>query len=344
MNGENPVSLTQVHHNDDFTLVSGGGATEGQFWRISNGQYKLDSFTTNDLTALVSFRYDSTPADTTTLLTLRNASHKITVQSTGSATSLRIIGGSTVILTDLDLTMSEEDPVSTILRITLDSSGNAKVYVYESMEDEMGEDAFTSLTGASDSTGRLFQFGNGAGSIDWGTVYFTHHGIFNPDELAQSALYQMVLNRLGLKIRQLLRDSPRMSLKEVMDDSIIYGYDLSSEMVIRLRPPTIHIIVSDALSPEFNTLGGTHVDNEMTVNISVTTKGRDYREAYRYGLRIIGDVFDELYTGSGHDLGNNVDMLSGYRLTLDPKIDPDEQVCIHQLELSYVRREKMLFR
>ena len=342
MHGENPTSLTQPHHNDDFTVASGSGAAEGDFWRITNGLYSAATFTTNDLTALVSFRYNAIPADTTTLLTLRNASHKITIQSTGTGTSLRIVGATNVIISDLDLMLTEIDSTSTVIRVSLTSAGAATVYVYESMESEDGEDAFFTLTGATDSSGRLFQFGNTAGTVDWGTVYFTHHGAFSPDELSQSGLYQMVMNRLVMSIRDTLRNSKRMDLKEVLDSSIVIGYDLSSDMMTRIRPPTVHIIPAAIGAPDFNTIGGSAVDNDLTVDIMVSTKGRDYRDAYRFGMRIIGDIFDELYTGTG--LENTKDALRSYELILDARIDPDEQVCIHRLQLTYMRRERMLFR
>ena len=61
MHGENPTSLTQPHHNDDFTVASGSGAAEGDFWRITNGLYSAATGTTKELTESVSNRDNTDP-------------------------------------------------------------------------------------------------------------------------------------------------------------------------------------------------------------------------------------------------------------------------------------------
>jgi len=341
---------TSRNHGDDPTAsdgevwsASGSGIADGAYWKItSSGYYSVAPSTSDDLTILATVFYPNAadiPADGTTLMLLRSDSHAVEVQSTGLATSLKIVGATTSIFSNLDLTMIENEPYITTVRLTLDSLGNAKLYVHEIMEDDFGTDRSLSVVGSSVGTGRYIQWGSNDGETKWGTVYATHHGAFNPDELSQSAFYQSTLNRLGLSIRDTLRNSKRGTIKEIPDSSIVFGYDLSSSMIMRLSPPTIHVLTSGSGSDNFDTLGGTSIYQNHLANIMVTTKGTDYKEAYRFGLRIIGDVFDELFTNTG--LNGSIDSITGYELILDTKVDNDEMVCVHQLSLTYMRRERM---
>jgi len=344
---------TSRNHGDDPTAsdgevwsATGSGSADGDYWKItSSGYYSVTPSTSDDLTILATVFYPNAadiPADGTTLMLLRSDSHAVEVQSTGLATSVKIVGATTSTFSDLDLTMVDIEPYITTLRLTLDASGNAKLYVHEIMEDDFGTDRSLSVTGSSDTTGRLIKWGSSDGETKWGSVYATHHGAFNPDELSQSAFYQATLNRLGLSLRNTLRNSKRGTIKEIPDSSIVYGYDLSSAMIMRLTPPTIHILTSGSGSDSFDTLGGTSIYQNNDARIMITTKGTDYKESYRFGLRILGDVFDELYTNTG--LNGSIDSLTSYEVSLDTKVDNDEMICIHQLSLTYMRRERMVHR
>ena len=53
----------------------------------------------------------------------------------------------------------------------------------------------------------------------------------------------------------------------------------------------------------------------------------------------MGEVFDELYVNTG--LRGTTDSLDSYNMNLDTKLDDDETVCVHELNLTYRRRIKM---
>lgn len=151
------------------------------------------------------------------------------------------------------------------------------------------------------------------------------------------------LMRMAFSIRDLLRNSKRMYLKNFVDDSsIVYGYDVSSGMVSRLAPPTIHVILRELTSPEFDVVGGTRITQNYKIILFVTTRGTDYKNAYRMGMDIGGDAFDEIYTNTG--LKGDTDSLINYTATFDTKMDDDEVVCIHRFEYEYMRRLNMLHR
>lgn len=76
--------------------------------------------------------------------------------------------------------------------------------------------------------------------------------------------------------------------------------------------------------------------------IYVTTRGTDYKNAYRLGVNIMGDVFDELYTATGTSPNDN--SLNAYTAEFDTKMDNDEVVCVHILTLTYRRLLSMLSR
>ena len=165
-NGEDPTDPDSEHHNEAWTSTGSGGSASGDYWLIDGTNYLTISPSTNDLTLFVGIFYsDSTdlPADGTTLMRLTNATHQVQVQSDGTATGLKLVGATTVAVSGiLDLTQAEDDPFITLLRLTLDSAGNAKLYVQEAMEDELGDDASYSVVGASGSW-------SGAQEIKWGS-------------------------------------------------------------------------------------------------------------------------------------------------------------------------------
>ena len=343
LNGGDPTSPTG--NNNDAWTAAGSGAADGDYWKITTSGYYSLSPTTDDLTILVALSYPNAsdiPADGTTLIRLRSDSHRVEVQSTGTATGVKIVGATTSTFDGLDLTMTDDVPFITLVRLTLSAAGTGTMYVHEIMEDDFGTTRSLSVTGTADTTGRDIRWGSGDGETRWGSVYATHHGAFSPDELAHSAFYQSILNRLGLQLRNVLRDSKRIHIKEIPDSSILYGYDLSSSMISRLTPPTIHIVVDATSSEGMEVLGGSSIQTENEATIFVTTRGTDYQESYRFGLRILGDVFDELYTNTG--LNSGQDSLVAYNVAFDIKVDNDEVVCIHTLNVKYMRRERMTIR
>ena len=152
------------------------------------------------------------------------------------------------------------------------------------------------------------------------------------------------LIRTGINIVNILKKSRRFFIKtHVGEGGIVYGYDLSSNaMTNRIHPPSIHVITQKIESPEFLTLSGTRTDQDYNVIVYVTTKGTDYKNAYRLGLSIMGEIFDELYTKTG--LEDGVDSLIAHTTTLDHKIDDDEVVCVHTLTLTYMKKIRMFLR
>jgi len=148
---------------------------------------------------------------------------------------------------------------------------------------------------------------------------------------------------MGLSVVELLQNSKRFFLKNIVDDSsILYGYDISSEMVSRIAPPSIHVILQTMDSPEFDTVGGTRITQNYKLILFITTRGTDYKNAYRQGMEIAGDSFDEIYTNTG--LKGTTDSLINYNIQFDTKMDNDEVVCVHRMEITYMRRLNMLHR
>lgn len=348
MNGEDPSALTQGQDNESFTLAgaSGDGAEVASSWVISSGSggqtWSLTP-TTNDYTMVTCFKYNTAPADTTVLMSLDNGTHKVHVESTGNNQTLRLVGATSTETRELDLTQAGDfEPVPIMLRLTLDASGNARLYMREIVEDDNGTINYLSVTAASGS-GKSISWGNTDGQITWHNVYVTTKGAFSPDELSTSPFVSDSLLRIGLSIVNRLKNSRRFYLKNFVDDSsIVYGYDISSQMISRIAPPSIHVILKQLDSPAFVALGGSRVEQNFTVILFITTRGTDYKNAYRSGLEIAGDAFDELYTTTG--LLGTTDSLTNYILSLDTKMDDDEVVCVHRMELTYMRQLSMLHR
>ena len=165
-------------------------------------------------------------------------------------------------------------------------------------------------------------------------------GAFTPEELLLSDFAQDTLARMGLAIVEQIKDSDRPYLKtQVNDASIIYGYDISSQMINRVITPSIHVIIEDLGSPEFESLGGAKITQNYDVKVFVSVKGTNYENAYRSCLNIMGEVFDELYVNTGVE--GTTDSIISYSADLDSKMDDDETVCVHVLTLTYMRRIDM---
>ena len=313
----------------------------GGYWVITNGTWTITP-TTNDYTLVTCLEYTTAPNSGEVLMRLDNGTHRVEVQSTGNATSLSLVGSSTVTVSDLDLSLTEDKPVSLILRLTLASDGSAKLYTHEIINDDDGTAVFASVT-ASNSSSTGVVWGNANGSIKWGAVYYTTFGAFAPDELLLSDFAQDTLARMGLAVVQQLKDSVRPYLKtQVPDSSIVYGYDISSEMTNRISVPSIHVLIRNLDSPMFESLSGAKISQNYNVEVFVTTRGTNYENAYRSGLNIMGEVFDELYTQTG--VQGTTDSITSYDAQLDTKMDDDETVCVHTLTMTYMRRIDMRHR
>ena len=335
MQGGNPTSA------DDDPFSGSGGSASGGYWVITNSTYTTGGVDTA-YTMVASFIYNTAPDNGAVLMSIDNGTNRVEVRSKGNNTQVDLVGATTVTISDLDMTQTEIKAVPTILRLTMDASGNAKLYVYDIIRDAQGEDAFYSVNGASSSSAGV-RFGNTSGSVKWGSVYISKHGAFDPEELMTSDFAQDALARMGLSVVNQLRESDRMYLKtQVADSSIVYGYDISSQMTNRLTTPTIHVLVRGLDNGEFETLGGSTITQDYQVECFITCKDTNFENAYRYGINILGEVFDELYTNTG--LQGTTDSITGFSTTFDVKVDDDETVCIHTLMLNYTRRIKMTHR
>jgi len=335
MQGENPTT------SNDAAFSGSGGSASGGYWVITNSTYTLSPETTA-YTMVASFIFTTAPTNGAVLLSLDNGVKKVEVKSKGNATQLDLVGATTVTISDLDLTQSESSPVPTILRLTLDASGNAKLYVYDIIRDADGDDSFYSVVGATSASNSI-TFGNTSGEVQWGSVYVSKYGAFDPEELMVSDFAQDALVRMGLSVVQQIQSSDRMFLKtQVPDSSIVYGYDLSSDMQNRISTPSIHVVLRGLDNGEFETLGGATINQDYSVEVYVTVRDTNYENAYRSCLNILGEVFDELYTNTG--LQGTTDSITGFSTTFDVKVDNDENVCVHTLMLNYTRRIKMTHR
>tara|TARA_R110000744_G_scaffold26942_3_gene66034 strand:+ start:638 stop:1687 length:1050 start_codon:yes stop_codon:yes gene_type:complete len=349
MNGGIPSSLTGYgQNNESFTLAGTGsdGSAVGESWQIASaGSGQLWSVTpsTADYTIVTCLKYSVTPNNDTVLMMLDNGDYKVEVKATGDDQTLKVVGATTVITRDLDLKQADAfDAVPIMLRLTLSAGGVARLYMREIIEDDLASTNYIQINGASGSSKKI-QWGNNDGTIIWNNVYVTNMGAFNPDELSTSPFVSDSLLRMGLSVVQLLKDSKRFFLKnQVNDSSIVYGYDISSQMISRIAPPSIHVILQKMDSPDFETVGGTRIRQFFTLVLFITTRGTDYKNAYRMGMEIAGDAFDEVYTNTG--LKGTTDSLTDYSITFDTKMDDDEVICVHKMEITYMRQLNMLHR
>lgn len=349
MNGGNPAALTAYgQDNLSFTLTGSesDGSALGSNWQISNdalGQYWSVLPTSDAYTIVAALKFNTAPANDTVLMELDNGSFKVQVKATGDLQTLKLVGATTATITDLDLGQADAfDSVPIMVRLTMDSAGKAKMYCREIIEDDTGIINYLQVDGATGS-GATVKWGNDDGVVIWNNVYVSTFGAFSPDELSTSPFVTDSLMRMALSIVDLLQNSNRFYLKnQVGSASILYGYDISSQMISRIPQPSVHVILRKLDSPDFATLGGTKIEQNYTVILFVTTRGTDYKNAYRMGMEIAGDCFDELYTNTG--LLGNTDSLTNYEINFDTKMDNDEVVCVHRLEVTYMRRLNMLHR
>lgn len=320
---------------------SGDGVVNNNNWRVSSGsggqRWKVAAGSNNSLVA--SFVYVAKPNTDEVVMSIDNGTHRADVKIASSNSQIKLVGDSTATKSDLDLDVSEDMSVPVLLRLTLDSNGVAKLYFDEIIEDDDANTHYLSVTAASSTSAGIY-WGNTTGTMDWEIVYCTTQGAYSPDEMDISDFVTTSFIRTGLAVVETLKASKRFHLKNhIHPSAIVYGYDLSSNMVSRISLPSIHVVITNTTSPQFNTLSGSNTEQDYSIDLYATSRGTDYKNAYRLGLSIVGECFDELYTKTG--LEGGVDSLIGYNLTFDTKMDEDEIVCIHHLNLTYMKRVNM---
>lgn len=336
LNGDDPTSPTVTRNNTVFSATGSGASASGGDWVVTDARYSQTASTGGN-TLLACFSYTSVPNADEVLMAIDNGTHRVEVKASGQ--KVKLVGSSTTTSDDLDISMGDENPVPVLLRLTLDASGNARLYMREIIEDDDAQVHYLSVTGASSSANQV-AWGNNTGTVKWSSVYATTHGAFGPDELAPSDFATDTLIRMALSIVQTIRDSKRMLLKTHLDDSQIrYGFDVSSEMISRTPAPIVNVMLRGIDSPIFAALGGGEVDQSYEVLIYVITRGTNYENAFRTGLNIIGEIFDEVYTTTG--LKGTTDSLNEYSLELDHKMNNEHMTCVHLLTLTYDRRINM---
>lgn len=326
-------------------FAGSAGVADGKNWKISAssslGYYTLTP-TTTAYTLWIAFSYTDSanlPEAGTVIAELDNGTHQVQIQATGTAGSIEIVGAQTKSFTGLDLIMAEVGATPISIRLTLDASGNAKAYLWDIIEDDSGTDYYLSVTGATGAS-KTATWGNDDGEVTYYTTYLTTQGVFGPDELALGDYTTTTLVQTAFGILDVLKDSSRYHLKSVVqDNSMVYGYDISSNMMTRQVLPTIQILIRRISSPDMYGLAGQTAQYEFEVEIYVVTKGTNYRDAYRQGMEIVGEVIDEVYTKTG--LQGSTDSLLGHDARLDSRLDPDDQICVHVLNLRYMRRVDM---
>tara|TARA_R100000995_G_scaffold46027_1_gene21697 strand:- start:4073 stop:5158 length:1086 start_codon:yes stop_codon:yes gene_type:complete len=341
MNGTDPTDLPGIaQFQQDWTLTGNAAAASGDYWQITNNSvYSIaPSADYTEYTLVSSFIFSDAaniPNAGTVLMSLDNGTHKVEVKSKGNASTLDLVGATTTTTEDLDLAMAEDDPVAIVLRLTLDSSGTANLYMRELIDDDNGTQHYISVTGASGS-GRSVKWGNDDGTVKWASTYYSQFGAFSPNEMMLSDYATNTLSRMGLSIVDLLKNSKRLYLKtQVNDASIMYGFDLSADMLSRSIAPMVHVVMPSMSTPEFLTLGASKVKQTYDIEVYVTTRGTNYENAYRDGLNIAGEIFDELFTKTG--VNATTDSIIAYNSEFDVKLDNDDTICTHRLRFTYMR-------
>jgi len=335
LNGEDPTSPPGSNQTA-FSATGSGASASGGDWVVTDARYSQTASTgANTLLSCIS--YTVAPNADEVLMAIDNGTHRVEVKASGQ--KVKLVGSSTATSDDLDISMVEENPVPLVLRLTLDASGNARLYMREIIEDDDAQVHYLSVTGASSSSNQV-AWGNNTGTVKWSSVYASTHGAFGPDELAPSDFATDTLIRMGLSIVQTLKDSQRMYLKTHLDDSSIrYGFDMTSKMLSRQGTPYVSVALRDIKSPNFASLGGGQVDQTYEVLVYVVTRGTNYENAFRTGLNIAGEIFDEIYTTTG--LNGTTDSLNEYGLELDHRTNEEDLTCVHLLTFTYDRRINM---
>jgi hypothetical protein len=343
MDGNNPTVPTGTHNQ---AFAGTAGAADGLNWKINAGNtlgyYTLsgDPLST-DCTVWLALSYtDSTniPTDGTTLASINNGSFKVELKADGTAGGLKVVGATTVAFSGLDLIMADLDAIPTVMRLTLSkSTGEVKAYLFDIIENDVGDVLSKTLTGAAAGVATPgINFGNASGEVTWYSVYITTMGAFTPDEMVTSNYSNVTLIQTAFGIIDVLKTASSYNLKNVVQpDAIRYGYDISSNMAVKYTP-AVHVLIRRIDSPDMYALAGSAAEYFFQVEVYIVTKGTDYVNCYRQGMAIVGECLDELYSKTG--LKGSTDSLIGHDARLDARLDPDDQVCCHVLNLRYMRR------
>lgn len=330
LNGENPSSPAGQNNGSWDTVVSGTATSDG-YWRVSGSGYnKIISTSSSYQTAVITMKYNTTPVDGTLLASLDSGSYEIKVVSTGTNTSLRIegSGASSQTISNLDLT----SPF--MFRLTLDNA-TGRFYPFDLVESEIGETLYKEITATGTSTVDV-SFGCDDGIVDFGNFYFTSEGAYNSDEFSPSIWTSNFLQESGLRVVELLKDSKRIHLKTMVNDSsIVYAHDVSPAVIARYNPPTIFVVIP-RIQSSIESLGGGTVIHEYTLEVYVLVKSSDYKYAHRVCAEIAGEVIEEVYSYAGQN--DNKDSIVGLSSQIDMKMDEEEVVCINSHTFTMKRR------
>ena len=164
LNGEDPTSPSG-DNNNAFSATGSGASEVDKFWVVTDARYNVTP-TTDAYPLFAVFQYTVAPNNDEVLMSLDNGTKKVEVKAFG--TKVKLVGATTVTSIDLDPLMAEENPVPLALRLTLDSSGNGRLYLREMVEDDDAQTVFLSVAGASGSS-RNIAWGNNSGTIKWFT-------------------------------------------------------------------------------------------------------------------------------------------------------------------------------
>ena len=341
MDGNDPTIPTGTQN---LAFLGSAGEASGKNWKIggdvaTNGYYTLADPLTTDCTLWIAFSYTQStyiPADGTVIAEIDNGTFQLQLQSDGTTSGLKVVGTTTETFSGLDLGMTDIGAIPTVVRLTLNkTTGAAKAYLFDIEQNDVGDILSKSLTGGTGASSNL-DFGNNNGEVTFYAVYVTTMGAFTPDEMVTSNYTNVTLIQTAFGIIDVLKTASTYYLKNVVDPAaIMYGYDISSNMAV-LYTPAVHVLIRRIDSPDMYSLAGSSAEYFFQVEVYIVTKGTDYRNCYREGMAILGECLDELYSKTG--LKGSTDSLIGHDARLDARLDPDDQVCCHVLNLRYMRR------
>lgn len=331
LNGEDPASPAGQNNGAWNTTVS--GSVSGKFWKIANTGYNTINPTTDTLTLVASFKYETTPSSGTVLFSLESTVGDVKILSDGGDTALVMestvgFGVDSTTISNLDLKNNF------FFRLTLNAHV-AKFYPFDLKETEIGESLVYSTTSTTTSNPKI-SFGCNSGSLLFGNFYFTDEGVFDTDEFSPSIWTSNLLQQTGLRIVELLKDSKRMYLKtQVEPESIIYANDMSPATVSRYDPPCIYVQIPSART-DIESLGGGTVFHQYQAQVFVITKSSDYRFAHRMNAELSGEVVEEVYANSGES--SNKDAIIDFNSEIDMRQEEDEIICVNAHTFTFKRR------
>ena len=168
LNGEDPTNPTVANsqNNTAWTATGSGASASGGYWSVTDARYHIVP-TTDAYTMLATFQYTTAPDNDEVLMKLDNGTKKVEVKAFGQ--KVKLVGATTATSDDLDISMATDSAVPIMLRLTLDASGNARLYMREIIEDDDGATHYLSVAGASGSSRRM-EWGNNTGSVQWASL------------------------------------------------------------------------------------------------------------------------------------------------------------------------------